>query len=188
MKKILLIVMFIQLSHICSAPNIDFRLGLYEIRAFSEMVNTRYHESEFVRFVNDLGLRESGNNWLSVNEIGCFGKWQFHESTLSFLGYRKITLKKFMENPGIFPPDLQMKALKNLIKVNLAFLMKYEHFIGDSIDGVRITRSGMIAASHLGGAGSMQKFLNSKGAINPKDVFGTSISDYLKTFRHYDLE
>jgi hypothetical protein len=58
--------------------------------------------------------------------------------------------------------------------------MDYEHFIGESINGVVITKSGMIAASHLGGAGSLQKFLDSNGRINRKDVLGTSISDYLK--------
>jgi hypothetical protein len=66
--------------------------------------------------------------------------------------------------------------------------MDYEHFIGDSINGVVITKSGMIAASHLGGAGSLQKFLDSNGRINRKDVLGTSISGYLKRFRFYDLD
>jgi len=30
-----------------------------------------------------------------------FGEWQFEESTLKFLGYRKITLRKFKKNPEI---------------------------------------------------------------------------------------
>jgi len=81
-----------------------------------------------------------------------------------------------------------MKALKSLIRVNLSLLMNYEQFIGDSINGVVITKSGMIAASHLGGAGSLQKFLESDGRINRKDVLGTSILDYLKKFRNYDLD
>jgi len=81
-----------------------------------------------------------------------------------------------------------MKVLRNLIRVNLIHLTDYEHFIGDSINGILITKSGLIAASHLGGAGSVQKFLDSRGIINKKDVLGTSIIDYLKKFRSYDLE
>jgi hypothetical protein len=46
----------------------------------------------------------------------------------------------------------------------------------------------MIAASHLGGAGSLEKFLDSNGKKNCEDIFGTSIYDYLKKFRYYDLE
>jgi hypothetical protein len=188
MRKIFLTLMFVLVSHICSAPNIDFRIGLYKIKTLSDIIIEKYHESEFTRFVNDLGFKESGNDWLCINQIGCFGEYQFHESTLWYLGYRKITLKKFMENPQIFPPELQLKALKTLIKVNLLLLNDYEHYVGDTINGIKITKSGMIAASHLGGAGSLQKFLSSNGMINRADVFGTSISDYLKKFSYYDLE
>jgi hypothetical protein len=188
MRKAYLTFLFLFIFHICSAPKIDFRVEMLKFRSLSELVYSRYHESEFSRFIHDLGYSESRNNWLSVNRIGCFGEWQFGESTLKFLGYRKITLKKFKANPEIFPRELQLKALKTLIRVNLVFLMDYEHFIGDSIKGVVITKSGMIAASHLGGAGSLQKFLDSNGRTNKKDVLGTSICDYLRKFRYYDLE
>jgi hypothetical protein len=188
MRILLLTFLFIFISRVCSAPKMDFRIQMLNFKSLSESINKKYHESEFSRFINDLGHKESGNNWLSINLIGCFGEWQFDESTLKYLGYRKITLKKFKANPDIFPRELQLKALKNLIKVNLIYLVHYEHFIGDSIKGVVITKAGMIAASHLGGAGSLQKFLNSNGKINKKDILGTSIYDYLKKFGNYDLE
>jgi hypothetical protein len=188
MRKVFLTLIFILITHICSAPNIGFRLELIRFRSICESVNQKYHESELTRFIRDLGYRESGNNWQSVNVIGCFGEWQFDESTLKYLGYRSITLNRFKANPEIFPPELQMKVLRNLIRVNLIHLTDYEHFIGDSINGILITKSGLIAASHLGGAGSVQKFLDSRGIINKKDVLGTSIIDYLKKFRSYDLE
>jgi hypothetical protein len=188
MKIVFLTFIFIFISHICTAPSIDFRLNLIRFKSISADVKAKFHESEFTRFINDLGHRESGNNWLSVNRIGCFGEWQFAESTLRYLGYRKITLKKFKANPDIFPRELQVKALNTLIKVNLSYLTDYEHFIGDTIRGVVISKSGMIAASHLGGAGSLKKFLNSNGRVNKKDIFGTSIYDYLKKFGNYELE
>ncbi len=95
-----------------------------------------HHESEFNRFINDLGRRESGNNWLSVNCIGCFGEWQFAESTIHYLGYKHVTLKKFKTNPDIFPPELQRKVLESLIKLNLVLLKDYYDYIGDTIKGV----------------------------------------------------
>ncbi len=188
MRKVFLTFLLIFISHICSAPNIDFRLGMIRFKSFSEFVEERYHETELSRFINDLGYSESGNNWLCVNRIGCFGEWQFDESTLKYLGHKKITLKKFKTNPEVFPRELQIEVLKTLIRVNLLILEDYEHFIGDSINGVVITKSGMIAASHLGGAGSLEKFLNSNGRINKEDILGTSIYDYLKKFRYYDLK
>jgi hypothetical protein len=188
MLKVFLTFLIIFISHICSAPNLDFRIGAINYRSLYDILGREYHESELSKFINDLGSRESGNNWLCINKIGCFGEWQFDESTLKFLGYRTVTLKKFKANPEIFPRELQLKALKTLIQVNLTLLMDYEHFIGDTIKGVVITKSGMIAASHLGGAGSLQNFLDSDGRINKKDIFGTSIYDYLKKFSSYDLD
>ncbi len=188
MRKVILTFLFICVSHICSAPKIDFREEMLKFRLLTESTYRKHHESEFYRFIQDLGHKESGNNWLSINRIGCFGEWQFEESTLKFLGYKKITLKRFKANPQIFPREVQLKALKNLIRVNLIILLDYEHFIGDTIRGVVITKSGIIAASHLGGAGSLQKFLDSEGKINKRDVLGTSIYDYLKKFSYYDLE
>ena len=188
MKKILIVVIFLYVSDICSAPVIDFRLKLHRLNLVTAELEKRFHDSEFTRFINNLGWRESGNNWVSVNRIGCFGEWQFAESTLKYLGFRKITLKSFKKDPFIFPRELQEEALKSLIRVNLIYLKDYEHFKGVTIKGILITKSGMIAASHLGGAGSLKKFLNSGGKVNKKDVLGTSVSDYLKKFSSYELE
>lgn len=188
MRKIFLTILIILTPQICSAPVLDFRLNMLRFLSVTGHVRIKFHESEFSRFVNDLGHRESGNNWLSVNRIGCFGEWQFAESTLKYLGFRHITLKKFKANPNIFPKELQLKALMTLIEVNQGYLEDYEHYIGHSIIGIEITRAGMIAASHLGGAGSLKKFLDSNGKINKKDIFGTSIHDYLYKFSNYELE
>jgi hypothetical protein len=188
MRKVFLTFFLILINHICSAPAAGFRLNLAKFERISVYIDNRYHESEFRRFIDDLGQRESGNNWLCINRIGCFGEWQFAESTLRYLGFRKITLKQFKKNPDIFPRELQVKALESLIKVNLSYLINYEHFIGDSIKGIVITKAGMIAASHLGGAGSLKMFLLTKGKVNHKDIFGTSIYDYLKSFSYYDLD
>lgn len=187
-KKMFLAIMFFCVSVVCSGPVVDFRLKLAKLRLIDAEIEKKYHEEEFSRFINDLGYRESRNNWLSVNRIGCFGEWQFAESTLKYLGFRKVTLKKFRQNPEIFPRELQVKALKALIRVNLGYLKDYEHHIGDSIKGILVTKSGMIAASHLGGAGSLKKFINSGGRVNKADVFGTAISEYLRKFSSYDIE
>jgi hypothetical protein len=188
LKKISLAILFFFVTSVCSAPVIDFRLKLSKFSHVSKEVDKKFHDSEFSRFINDLGYRESNNNWVCVNRIGCFGEWQFAESTLKYLGFRKITLKRFRANPFIFPRELQEEALRALIRVNLIYLKEYEHYNGDLIKGILITKSGMIAASHLGGAGSVMKFLDSGGRVNKKDIFGTSVSDYLKKFSYYEID
>ena len=188
MRKVIFTLLITIICQICTAPVISSELRMSRIWSLRDYVKQRHHEREFLRLIDDLGYRESLNNWVSVNSIGCFGEWQFSESTLNFLGFENITLKEFEANPKIFPREIQLEALKGLINANLGYLRNYEHFIGDTIKDVVVTKSGMIAASHLGGAGSLMKFLNSKGRINKQDVYGTSIYDYLKTFSDYELE
>ncbi|MBG0859708.1 MAG: hypothetical protein IQL11_09410 [Bacteroidales bacterium] len=188
MRIVFLSCILIFVFRVCTAPAVDFRLKIAKLKSLTEFAEKWHHELELTRFMNDLGHRESGNNWTSVNLIGCFGEYQFAESTLRYLGYRKITLKKFRANPNIFPRDVQKDALKVLIQSNMRLLRDYEHFIGDTINGTIITRSGMIAAAHLGGVGTLRKYLNSNGEINKKDVLGTSIHDYMSKFSHYDLK
>lgn len=188
MKIIFLSCFFMCVVQVASAPTKDFLLKFAIIQRALEFVENRHHESEFTRFVNDLGFRESGNNWLSVNCIGCFGEWQFAESTVQFLGYRDVTLRKFRADSSIFPRELQRKALESLIKVNLSLLKDYEHYIGDTIRGIAITKSGLIAASHLGGARTVKLFLASNGRVNKEDCLGTSVGDYMRSFGSYELD
>ena len=187
-RKLFLLLLCLGIPVICSAPVLEFRLNLQKFRQVSAEVDRKFHEAELIRFINDLGFRESGNNWVCINRIGCFGEWQFSERTLKYLGFRKITLRRFRANPNIFPRDLQAEALKTLIRVNMIYLKDHERFIGTTIRGIKVTKSGMIAASHLGGAGSIKKYLDSGGRINRRDTFGTPVSEYLKNFSSYDID
>ena len=188
MKRGVLIIMALFIYEICTAPVPDFRLRMLRLRSATEYAQKRYHELEFDRFIKDLGYRESHNNWLCINSIGCFGEWQFSEKTLHYLGHRQITLKKFRNNPDIFPREMQDEVLRGLIKVNMSYLKRYEHFLGVTFIEVVVSNPVMIAASHLGGAGSLIKFLKSGGKINRTDVLGTSVSDYLNYFSDYNIE
>jgi hypothetical protein len=142
---------------------------------------------EFECFVNHLGLRESNNNWKAINTKGYIGEWQFGYSTLKTLGYGYITPEKFKDDPNIFPRSLQKQVLRELVDVNIGELVSYEKYIGTTINGVKITRAGLIAAAHLGGMVSVKKFLTSYGVIDFKDIYGTKTSDYIREFGIYNL-
>ena len=53
---------------------------------------------------------------------------------------------------------------------------------GKEINGIQLTRSGMLAAAHLVGPGGLKKYLRSGGKNIPKDGNNTSIETYLKKF------
>jgi hypothetical protein len=187
MKILFLAVLFMCLGDVASAPTKGYTLRRLMIIDATKFAVKVHHEYEFNRFIRDLGRRESGNNWLCINLIGCFGEWQFKESTIHYLGYKHVTLKKFIKDPEVFPPELQRKVLESLIKVNMVLLKDYEQYIGQTIRGVTVTKSGMIAAAHLGGAGSVKIFLTSGGKLDKKDTLGTAVSNYMKKFSFYDI-
>jgi len=56
-----------------------------------------------------------------------------------------------------------------------------EKYVGQTIGGVTITRSGMIAMAHLGGKSGMKQFLETDGKYNPDDG-KTKLSDYARDY------
>lgn len=51
-----------------------------------------------------------------------------------------------------------------------------------TINGVPVTRDALVAVAHLGGTRGMQKFVETGGRYNPRDVNGTSLMDYFTRF------
>ena len=51
---------------------------------------------------------------------------------------------------------------------------------------MHVTESGILAAAHLGGAGSVRKFLESNGKKKCKDGYGTTVKSYLRKFGVYE--
>jgi len=49
-----------------------------------------------------------------------------------------------------------------------------------------ITESGILAAAHLAGPGSVKKFLRSYGGTNFSDAYGSTVKHYIKKFSGYD--
>jgi hypothetical protein len=116
-----------------------------------------------------------------VNPYGYMGKYQFGRSTLRTVGV--YDFQEFLKNAA-----WQDKAFKALIARNKWELRKeIVKYKGRVINGVKITESGLIAAAHLGGAGSVKKYLRSNGRNGFKDGFGTSLKSYMKKFGGYDV-
>lgn len=185
MKRTLLITLLcISLYNCSDAPNLSVRSNN---ETFMKVQADVEYGIEFECFINHLGLKESNNNWKAVNTEGYIGEWQFGQCTLKTLGYGHITLNKFKKDPYIFPRSLQKQVLRELMDFNIGELVPYEKYIGITINGVKITRSGLLAAMHLGGIVSVQKFLESHGTIDFKDLYGTKTSDYIREFGIYNL-
>ena len=132
------------------------------------------------QFLNAMGHRESSNDYTVINRFGYMGKYQFGNSTLKTL---KINVSR---TEFINDPELQEYAMQQNLLYNKKRLKRYiKKYDGTIVNGILITESGLLAAAHLGGAGSVKKWFRTGKAR--KDGNGVKITSYMKQFGGYDL-
>ena len=93
----------------------------------------------------------------------------------------KVSRTEFLNNP-----ELQEEAMLKLLRYNKKKLQKYiDKFDGQTVNGILVTESGLLAAAHLGGAGSVKKWFRT-GKVR-KDGNGVKITNYMERFSGYNL-
>ena len=116
-----------------------------------------------------------------MNTLGYLGKYQFGRTTLQRLNI--YNTQEFLEDPS-----LQEKAFVALCSVNKWILRKdIKRSSGKTMNGIKITESGILAAAHLSGAGNVKKYLRSNGAQGFSDAYGATIQSYLQKFGDYNV-
>jgi len=147
---------------------------------FENCFSTPNLGKSFVGFKEALAFKESRGNYFTVNTYGYLGKYQFGKNTLKLIGIYNTS--EFLSDP-----ILQERAFIANAKRNKWILRRdIKRFVGKQVGGVLITESGILAAAHLAGPGSVKKFLRSYGAIGFSDAYGTTIRNYMKRFSGYD--
>lgn len=163
---------FFEKPGICTVPT--------EIEVNQKFFDIPFTGKTFIGFQQNLAARESLGKYTLVNSLGYLGKYQFGSETLEalgikdehqFLNSRKLQDKAFMANLALNKWELRKEIAK---------------YSGKTINGIPITESGILAAAHLGGVGSVKRFLRTNGKRRFRDGYGTSITEYLKVFAGYD--
>ena len=132
-------------------------------------------------FLYDMAERESSNRYDVVNQYGYMGAYQFGTQTLKNLGY-KVTRKEFLSNP-----ILQEEAMLKLLKANKHTLRRQiKKYDGKLVNGVLVTESGLLAAAHLVGAGTVRKWI--RNGKKYTDGNGVDLTSYLVKFNGYYLD
>jgi len=132
-------------------------------------------------FLNAIGYQESRNRYNIVNRYGYMGRYQFGKSTLKTLKI-KVSRKKFLKDTL-----LQEEAMLKLLLHNKKRLQKYiNKYQGQVVHGILVTESGLLAAAHLGGQGSVKKWFRN-GRVR-KDGNGVKITYYMVQFGGYNLD
>ncbi len=139
-------------------------------------------KSDMERFMDAVAYRESKGNHRVVNQFGMMGKYQFSRTTLRLLR-KDITPTQFLQNPHV-----QDTVMLQYLRVNNTMLnpviSRYE---GKTFKGIKITRSGVLAAAHLGGVGSVLSWFRNPDEAGLVDANGTSIREYMVKFAGYPI-
>ena len=136
---------------------------------------------DYYAFLDAIGHQESGNRYNIVNRFGYMGRFQFGKATLRTIKV-KVDKETFLNNPQI-----QDYAMLKLLCYNKNKLQKYiDEYEGKTINGILVTESGLLAAAHLGGQGSVKKWFRT-GKVR-KDGNGTKITSYMIRFGGYNLD
>ncbi|MBC7846547.1 MAG: peptidoglycan-binding protein LysM [Flavobacterium sp.] len=134
----------------------------------------------FIGYKEAIAFKESQGRYKKINSLGYLGKYQFGKETLKTVGIHDSS--RFLNSPR-----MQEKAFVALLSKNKSelknIIKKYE---GQIVSGIRITESGILAAAHLGGVGSVKKFFRYNGDRYFKDAYGTSIRSYMRDFGGYE--
>ncbi len=143
-----------------------------------------YTVRDFVGFKNFLGFFESGSDYDKINRFGYIGKYQFGKGTLKMYGV--TNLMNYKNNPELQEKIFLMNVMRNKWILRREISWYSNRYLG----GVYVSESGIIAAAHLSGPGNVKKYLRSHcdANFNKKDANGTSISDYMRIFKDYDIE
>ena len=159
----------------------------------------------YTDFLAALGKRESSLNPAADNaKTHYIGLFQMGEAALQDVGVYKGDGTKTNDWLGgwtgkfgasskaafLADPNAQIQAeTAYLNRVWNSYLAPYGagNYVGKTINGILITQSGLVAASHLVGAGKVKTWLSSNGATVPVDGSGTKMTEYLQKFGGYAL-
>lgn len=157
----------------------------------------------YADFLKAVAQRESSMNPNAHNPYGYVGLFQMGEAALIDAGYYKSdgsgkndwtgawTGKNGVTSLAAFKndPQAQITAITDYHQKVWGYVkgMGLDQYVGQTVGGVLITESGLIAGSHLVGAGNMAKFLRSGGSIIPRDGNNTPITEYVAKFGGYQV-
>lgn len=188
-KKLLITLVCLFFTLVVIAPPVSETESLEQkYQEFLKVEEEKRVLLELQRYLLDIGFSESNNNPKAINLLGYCGEYQFGFEARKDVGFGHITLEEFRQNPEIWPKVDQDTAMVRYLKFNEEKLKKELLLIEQDsifIKGILLTKSGLLAAAHLTGAGGVKKFIETKGKLDFEDCLGTSISDYLSKFSNY---
>ncbi|ARO14435.1 hypothetical protein BVG79_01089 [Ketogulonicigenium robustum] len=128
-------------------------------------------------FRNALAMAESGGDYGVTNTLGYMGRYQFGDDRLT--DFQRATGQQFTREQFLGSPDLQEAAYAwHIADID----RQLAPLVGAVVGGQTMDRDALRGMAHLGGVGGARRYVESGGAYNPSDAYGTALSDYAGRF------
>lgn len=191
-----------------SVPNFASNNAGNEAEIFSAHVVESIPNLEYIsknKLFLHIATIESRGAYNVMSKQKMLGKYQASRATLLDFGYSdahidsiyasvyEVTIKggytRYFFDTTYFSPKEQERFIRwYTARMENIYLKKYiEEYVGKTIDGVYITKAGMLHASMLG-FGHVRKFLDSDGEQNYTPKRGYSVRDRLQQLEEKELE
>lgn len=158
----------------------------------------------FAAFLVTMRLLESGGDYQAVNTLNFLGAYQFGEAALIDLGLVRRDRDPYDNDFGggwtgkygirsaddfLANQEVQDRLMQDWLRVMWSYIEMHaiDGYAGKTVGQVKLTASGMLAASHLLGAGALKDFIASGGQTDLRDPYGTSIVTYIQKANDYEI-
>jgi Ca2+-binding RTX toxin-like protein len=155
-------------------------------------------------FLGALRMRESSDNYQTVNTFNFLGAYQFGEAALIDLGFVRHDGDAYDNNYGggwtgrfgvtsvtgfLRNQQAQDQAANEWLELmwNYIKAQGLDDYAWTTVGDVYLTPSGMLAGAHLLGVGALDRFITSGGSADLRDAYGTPIRSYITEFADYDI-
>ncbi|OQA96868.1 MAG: hypothetical protein BWY22_01574 [Bacteroidetes bacterium ADurb.Bin217] len=190
-----------------TAPNFASNTFRFQTSFDPNKHDVYIHELEFIskkKLFTHIAKIESRGAYNVVSEKSMLGKYQASKHTLRDFGYSdaqidsiytsvyEITIrgnrKRYFFDTELFPPSEQERFIRWYTNRMERILLKYHinEYVGKTIDGVFITKAGLLHASMLGHT-HVIRFLETQGAVNYTPKRGYSVKERLQQLENFEL-
>lgn len=137
-------------------------------------------------FLRDVAFIESGENHEIVSRYNMLGKYQFSWPTAK-QHLKKWNLDTISKKDFLNRPDLQDSVMFANLDHNQKILDPYiKKYANQTIHGIQITRSGILAAAQFG-PGKVIEFFEGVSKHGLYDGNGVHVGTYMQLFSNYRL-
>jgi len=161
--------------------------------------NVGIYKGNYRAFLDVLAMRESSNRYDAVRSNAYFGRYQMGWLALDDAGFadsKNKTWTALANSYGVRSiqdflntPHAQETAIVNYHKKTYLYLRSYGAlpYLGQTMNGIKITESGLLAAAHLIGFGDLIAALQKGDLLYKSDELGTTAFEYAELLGGYDI-